>query len=63
MSPEKEVSPEKLLQGLALIDKSIKLHSEKGKLLNDLRRTLALQAIRLGLIDGRIRREQPCPLC
>lgn len=60
---EKPMNPAKLLEGLALTDRAIKINNEKTKLLKELRRTLARKAISLGILDGRLRHGQPCPLC
>lgn len=63
IKPEKDIAPETLMGLLGTTDTLIKLTEEKVKLLKQLRRTLARKAISLGLIDGRLKRGQPCPLC
>ena len=59
----KPITPENLLKGIALTDDLVRVTEDKVRTLKTLRRTLAREAIKQGLVSGRIVKGQPCPLC
>jgi hypothetical protein len=55
--------PESLVHGIELTDKLIALTEAKAKTLKEMRRALAHEAIKHGLLDGRLIGGKPCPIC
>ena len=60
---EKNLDSKKLLRAIELADKAIAISREKVKLVHELRRTLARQAVRQQILSPTLNHRQPCPVC
>ncbi len=63
MAELSEIQAEKLLPLLESTDNLIRLRHEQVKLMNELRWTIAREAVKRGLLPRHVKQGEPCPVC